>query len=92
MSALNPVPPVDPAQPARAPAGDVGAPAAASAPARTEADLRLVIEEDRNSGAFIYKTLDRATGEVVRQFPREEVLRLHADREYEAGTLVKAQA
>lgn len=93
MTALNPVQPVDPTAPPRTPAGDVIAPAAvASKPAAASADLRLVIEEDRDTGAFVYKTLDRATGEVLRQFPREEVLRLHADREYEAGTLVNAQA
>ena len=38
--------------------------------------FRLVIEEGAEAGSFIYKTLDRFTGEVVRQVPREEVLKL----------------
>lgn len=36
---------------------------------------RLVIEEGPRQGLFVYKTLDRITGEVVRQFPREEVVK-----------------
>jgi flagellar protein FlaG len=41
--------------------------------------FRLVIEEGPQAGAFVYKTLDRLTGEVIRQFPREEVLKFMAD-------------
>lgn len=91
MNALRPVPPVDPAAPPRSPAGDVGAPAVASFAVQEAANLRLVIEEDQNTGAFVYKTLDRATGEVVRQFPREELLKLQSDPAYEAGLIYKAQ-
>jgi len=53
------------------------------------ADLRLVIEEDRASGLFIYKTIDRRTGDVVLQLPREEVVRMHEAERYEAGSLIK---
>jgi flagellar protein FlaG len=52
------------------------------------ADLRLVIEEDQVSGTFIYKTLDRRTGEVVKQLPREEVVRLKETRDYEPGDVI----
>lgn len=52
------------------------------------ADLRLVIEEDEATGAFVYKTLDRRTGEVVQQLPREDVLRLKSSDEYEPGRVV----
>jgi len=55
-------------------------------------DLRLVIEEDAASGLFIYKTIDRRTGDVVQQLPREEVVRMHAVAEYEAGAIIKARA
>jgi flagellar protein FlaG len=51
-------------------------------------DLRLVIEEDPVSGSYIYKTLDRRTGEVVQQLPREEVLRLKDASVYAPGTMV----
>jgi flagellar protein FlaG len=58
--------------------------------AHQNADLRLVIEEDQVSGTFIYKTLDRRTGEVVKQLPREEVVRLRDTPEYEPGDVIDA--
>ena len=48
-----------------------------------------MIEEDRASGLFIYKTIDRRTGDVVLQLPREEVVRMHEAERYEAGSLIK---
>jgi flagellar protein FlaG len=51
-------------------------------------DLRLVIEEDPTSGAYIYKTLDRRTGEVVQQLPREDVLKLRDAAVYVPGQVV----
>ena len=54
-------------------------------------DLRLVIEEDRASGLFIYKTIDRRTGDVVQQLPREDVVRMHQAEDYAAGAIIKAK-
>ena len=54
--------------------------------------VRLVIEEDRNSGSFIYKTLDRVTGEVLAQYPREELLRMQDRSNYAAGDVIKTRA
>ncbi len=73
--------------------GGIGA-AAAGKTGQTHdpADLRLVIEPDGKTGAYVYKTLDRRTGEVVNQFPREEVLRLQEDERYRAGRVVDAKA
>jgi len=56
------------------------------------ADLRLVIEEDPASGLFIYKTIDRRTGDVVLQLPREEVVRMHETEHYAAGALINTSA
>jgi flagellar protein FlaG len=56
------------------------------------ADLRLVIEEDSASGTFIYKTVNRRTGDVVQQLPREEVVRMREAVGYVAGALIKARA
>jgi flagellar protein FlaG len=53
---------------------------------------RLVIEEGPTMGTFIYKTLDSATGEVVRQFPREQVLRLAEASKYGAGSVINTTA
>jgi flagellar protein FlaG len=57
-----------------------------------EADLRLVIEEDQVSGSYVYKTVNRRTGEIVQQFPREEVLRKGARAEYHAGEVIRTKA
>jgi len=57
-----------------------------------EADLRLVIEEDQVSGSYVYKTVNRRTGEIVQQFPREEVLRKGFSAEYHAGEVIRTKA
>ena len=38
------------------------------------------------------KTLDRTTGEVVNQFPREEVLKLRDSPAYQAGRVIVTKA
>ncbi len=55
-------------------------------------DLRLVIEDRGPNGGFVYKTIDRRTGEVVQQLPREEVLRMHEAAGYEAGAVIATRA
>ena len=37
-------------------------------------DLKLSIQYDKAAGRFVYRGLDRETGEVVREYPAEEVL------------------
>lgn len=71
-----------PQEPARAPDISVA----------PEPDLRLVIEETGVAGAFVYKTIDRRSGEVVLQLPREEVLRLRDAEAYVAGDIIATQA
>ena len=56
------------------------------------ADMRLVIEEDKASGSYVYKTVNRLTGEVVQQLPREQVLQLKEQVDYEAGHVVRTKA
>ncbi len=60
--------------------------------AERAARYRLVIEEGATKGAYIYKTLDRVTGEVVRQLPREQVVELGQAPDYSAGALVDTKA
>ena len=74
------------------PQGPASQPAAPSAVEDISADLRLVIEEDQASGLFIYKTIDRRTGDVVLQLPREEVVKMREARNYRAGALIKTKA
>ena len=56
--------------------------------AQRAAQYRLIIEEGPTKGTFVYKTLDSATGQVVRQFPREQLLALSRTEAYSAGVLI----
>jgi flagellar protein FlaG len=56
------------------------------------ADLRLVIEEDKQAGTFVYKTVDWRTGDVVQQLPREQVLLMRETQGYSAGQLLTTNA
>ena len=60
--------------------------------AERAARYRLVIEEGPHSGSFIYKTLDRVTGEVVKQLPREQVIDLMRAVQYSAGSVIDTKA
>jgi flagellar protein FlaG len=71
---------------------DTGASAVAAAPRLDPVDLRLVIEEDQASGSYIYKTINRLTGEVLMQFPRDDVLKMHERLDYQAGAVIRAKA
>jgi flagellar protein FlaG len=67
--------------------------AAARAPqAPDPVDMRLVIEEDKASNSYVYKTVNRLTGEVIQQLPREQVLQLREQLDYEAGAVVRTKA
>ena len=57
------------------------------AEAERQAQYRLVIEKGPGAG-FIYKTLDRVTGEIVKQFPRDEVIKLQESADYSAGRVI----
>ena len=51
------------------------------------ASQRLVIEAV-GQNRFVYKVMDRVTGEVIRQLPREEVQKLITDPAYRQGGVV----
>ena len=61
-------------------------------PAEEAVDLRLVIEEDKATGSYIYKTVNRETGEVITQLPRAEILKLRETVTYAAGQVIRAKA
>jgi flagellar protein FlaG len=63
-----------------------------SAPQSDTADLRLIIEQDSVSGQYVYKTVDRRTGDVVQQLPRDEILEMQKREAYIAGDVVQAKA
>ena len=54
--------------------------------------MRLVIEEDQATGSYVYKTVNRLTGEVIQQLPRADVLKLRGELRYAAGTVIRTEA
>ena len=60
--------------------------------AERQARYRLVIEQGPQAGSFVYKTLDRETGEIVRQLPSEEVLKLRQSDDYGVGAVINTTA
>src|ERR1700690_2944992 len=61
------------------------------APIDDQPDLRLVIEEDKAAGSYIYKTVDPRTGKVISQIPREELLRIRDTSGYTPGSIVNSR-
>ena len=86
----SPAPDVTPAQPAQASTKAASAQSAQAAPTPeisqapapqtgAQADLRLVIEDDKAAGSYVYVTINSVTGKVVSQFPREQLLKMRED-------------
>jgi hypothetical protein len=73
--------PPKPIQRERKPAKTIGKPV-------SDADQRLVIREGVEDGLFIYTIIDRASGQVMAQIPREDVAKLAARPDYEAGQVI----
>jgi pyocin large subunit-like protein len=53
-----------------------------------DADQRLVIREGVEDGLFIYTVIDRSSGKVMAQIPREDAANFSARPDYEAGQVV----
>lgn len=62
------------------------------APVADHADLRLIIEESGEPGRYVYTIVDRRSGRIVSQLPRDEVLKLGEQKTYSAGALYKGEA
>jgi len=86
-------PDVTPAQPAPAPTpAATGNSQAPSTQLDAQADLRLVIEEDKASGSYVYKTVDPITGKVISQMPREQLLKMREASDYTPGSIVDSRS
>ena len=84
--------PVLPAAAASSTTGGDFSDSRASEEAERNARYRLVIEEGPQAGSFIYKTMDRVTGEVVKQLPREQVVDLMRGGRYSSGAVIDTKA
>lgn len=52
---------------------------------------RLIIEGDPQAG-YVYKSVDRLTGQVVSEYPREAVIRLQSEPTYAQGSVIDTRA
>jgi uncharacterized FlaG/YvyC family protein len=59
---------------------------------RLPSDSKLQIEQDKETGTFIYRSVDPETGEVLMQWPSEEILKLRESLRDMEGLLVDKQA
>ena len=66
--------------------------APADNPITEASDVRLIIEDDQAAGGFVYTTVDRRTGAVIRQLPRDGLLKLGEAADYAAGALIRTRA
>lgn len=57
-----------------------------------EYQLRLTVDKDPNTGDWVYKAIDRYTGKVIRQLPRQEVLDMRSSSSYKAGSVINTEA
>jgi flagellar protein FlaG len=80
--------PVLAAEPSPQSGADREAKARVAADAERLSRYRLVIEQGAQVGSFVYKTLDRETGEVVQQLPSEEVLKMRQRGDYGVGAVI----
>lgn len=55
-------------------------------------NTRLQIEHDEGSGLFVYRAIDKDTGEVVRQYPTDEILRFISYFRESEGLVVDGRA
>jgi flagellar protein FlaG len=51
--------------------------------------LRLTVDKDPDTGEWVYKAIDRYTGEVVRVLPRQELVKMRESSNYKAGSVIK---
>ncbi len=51
--------------------------------------LRLTVDKDPDTGEWVYKAIDRYTGEVVRILPRQELVKMKEASNYQAGSVIK---
>lgn len=56
------------------------------------ANTKLSIDVDDDSGLFVYKGVDKQSGEVVSQFPAEEILALIAYYRESEGLVIDEEA
>jgi flagellar protein FlaG len=89
ISGITPDPSLAPSATATASTGSETS-QAKSTQAGADADLRLVIEDDKATGSYVYVTINPVTHEVVAQVPREQLLKMREDPNYTPGSFINS--
>ena len=83
------VPAASPATPGRNPDSHTDLASGEDKGTPPEYSLRLTVDKDPDTGEWVYKAIDRYTGEVVRQMPRQTLLDMRKSSNYQAGSVIK---
>ena len=54
-------------------------------------ELRLTVDKDPQTGTWVYKAINRYTGEVVSQLPHESVMEMQKSQQYQAGSVINTE-
>ena len=54
-------------------------------------ELRLTVDKDPQTGSWVYKAINRYTGEVVSQLPHESVMEMQKSQQYQAGSVISTE-
>jgi len=54
-------------------------------------ELRLTVDKDPDTGGWVYKAINRYTGEVVSQLPHETVMQMQKSQQYQAGSVISTE-
>lgn len=54
-------------------------------------ELRLTIDKDPQTGSWVYKAINRYTGEVVSQLPHESAMEMQKSQQYQAGSVISTE-
>ena len=58
----------------------------------TEPATRLLVEPGKGAEGFVYKLVDRTTGQILSEFPREAAKTLAQSQQYQAGAVLDESA
>ena len=54
-------------------------------------ELRLTVDKDPDTGGWVYKAINRYTGEVVSQMPHQTAAELQKSEAYQAGSVISTE-
>jgi uncharacterized FlaG/YvyC family protein len=58
----------------------------------TNAATKVVVEQGNNKAVMVFKVLDRHTGEILAEIPRQEARKTASDPTYQAGAFYNEKA